>query len=58
MIKRRVNTMKRLYFFQKPLQPTAIESQICEFLEITSLVHAWVVRKLGPFDKREDDRVF
>lgn len=50
--------MERFDFFQEPLQPTTVETQLFEFWERAEGVHPRIVGELGAFNQIKDDGVF
>ena len=53
-----LRAMERLSFFQEPLKPTPFKSEIFKLLENMTVIYPRVVRELGTFYERENDRVF
>ena len=51
-------TMKRLRLLQKPIQQTTHKAKFTQLPKSTSFIYLRIMRKLCPFDEREDDRIF
>ena len=51
-------TLERLRLLQKPIQPTTHKAKFTQLPKSTSFIYPWIMRKLCPFDEREDDRIF